>query len=808
MTPNYTTEDRLLYLTTPLGPDVLLLSGFNGKEAISELFQFELEILADNRVSVPFDQLLGQRIGFGINVLPNDACVQRDFDGICIRLTQGGRDQNLTRYSMTVAPKFWLLTQSFQSRIFQQKSVPDILKIVLTGLDVDYLIQGTFEPRDYCVQYQESDFHFASRLMEEEGIFYFFNFTSGNHKLVLANTPSSHPEIDDSSTLIYEELSGGLRAEERIASWEKAQDLRSGKYTLWDHCFELPHKHLEAQSTVIDSVPMGTVTHKLKVAGNDGLEIFEHPGLFAQRFDGVDKAGSPQPPEIQKIFTDNQRTVGIRMQQSEQPMLLVKGVGNCRQMSAGHKFTLTRHFNADGLYVLVSVTHSAEEGDFRTSSNSAASHYGNHFTCIPFGLAYAPSRKTPRPFIRGCQTAVVVGPSGEEIFTDKYGRVKVQFHWDRMGQYDGDSSCWIRVGTSWAGKQWGAISIPRIGHEVIVDFLEGDPDQPIITGSVYNADMMPSYTLPDNKTRSGVKSRSSIGGGGFNEIRFEDKKGSEQVFVYGQKDADIRFLNDRREWIGRDRHLIVTRDKYEQVQSDTHITIGRDHLESIGRDRNVAVSGKEAISIGSSQSLNVTGNLNEQIGGNHGEQTTGSYYLQAQTIVLEAQTGLTLSVGGNFITLSPAGIMITGSPLVLINSGGAAIPGVPGMLVSPASPTAPAVADDATFGGAQTYTQDGSPPSPAAGTSGPSSSSSASTAPRHDPNDPGNQDKKHYIAIQLFDEQNLPVAGEPYEIVLPDGSTIASGTTDDKGQARVDNIDAGQCRVRFPKRDQTVVKPK
>jgi type VI secretion system secreted protein VgrG len=800
MTPNYKTSGRFLYLNTPLGQDTLMLSGFSGTESISELFRFELEILADNTTTVPFDQLLGQRASFGVNVLSDDSGAERDFDGVCIRFTQGGRDQNLTRYSMTVVPRFWLLTQSFQSRIFQQTSVPDILKKVLTGLDVEYNIQGTFQPRDYCVQYQESDFHFASRLMEEEGIFYFFEFTPGNHKLILANTSSSHPEIADQSTLIYEELSGGSRTEERIASWTKEQDLRSGKYTLWDHCFELPHKHLEAQSIVVDSVTVGTVSHKLKVAGNDELETFEHPGLYAQRFDGVDKSGGDQQAEIQKIFDDNKRTVNIRMEQAELPMLLLRGAGNCRQMVAGHKFTLTRHFDGDGPYVILAVTHSAEEGDFRSDPNSVEAHYGNHFSCIPFALAFAPQRKTPRPFIRGCQTAVVVGPAGEEIFTDKYGRVKVQFHWDRQGQYNADSSCWVRVGTTWAGKQWGAISIPRIGHEVIVDFLEGDPDQPIVTGSVYNSDMMPSYTLPDNKTRSGVKSRSSIGGGGFNEIRFEDKKGSEQVFIHGEKDADIRIKNDCREWIGNDRHLIVKRDKYEEVDSDSHITTNRDHLEQIGRDRFVQVSGKESVTVGGSQSLKVTGDVAEAFSGNHSEQTTGNYYLHAQNIVLEADVGLTICVGGNFVTIAPEGVTISGT-MVLINSGGMAIPGVPGMAVPPTSPGTAAVADDATFGGAQTYTSDGSPASTPLGSSGGSSSS----APRHDPNDPANQDKKHFIAIELRDDEGHPVPGEPYEIVLPDGTTIASGSTDEKGKARVDGIDPGTCKVRFPRIDQSAL---
>jgi type VI secretion system secreted protein VgrG len=673
MTPNYITGNRFLYLSTPLGPDTILLSGFSGTESISELFRFELELLADNRINISFDQLLGQSVAFGINVLPNDAAYQRDFDGICMRVSQGGRDQNFTRYTMTVVPRFWLLTQNFQSRIFQHISVPDILKSVLSGLDVEYHLQGSFQPRDYCVQYQESDFHFASRLMEEEGIFYFFEFSAGSHKLVLANAPSFHPDIDYDSTLIYEELSGGVRSEERISSWQKFQDLRTGKYTLWDHSFELPHKHLEAQSTVVDSVPVGTVTHKLKVGGNENLEIYEHPGLYAQRFDGVDKAGSPQPSEVQKIFDDNKRTVGIRMQQAENPMLLIEGSSNCRQLTAGHKFSLSRHFNADGLYVVVSLTHSAEEGDFRTDPNSVEAHYGNHFTSIPFGLAFRPIRKTPRPFIRGCQTAVVVGPAGEEIFTDLYGRVKVQFHWDRQGQYDSNSSCWIRVGTSWAGRKWGWIAIPRIGQEVVVDFLEGDPDQPLITNSVYNADTMPPYGLPDHKTVSTWKSRSTLQGvpSNYNELRYEDKIGVEQVYFHAERDKDERTKQESREWVGANRHMIVVEDQKELVNGDKHsevkgelhievvkdthmhheakllehieddhertvdgddyvkigkstnIQIGKDHKESIDGDMSHAVTGDRKESVGGSFSFAITGDHKSSVDGGHDHSVTG-----------------------------------------------------------------------------------------------------------------------------------------------------------------------------------------
>jgi type VI secretion system secreted protein VgrG len=673
MTPNYSTGNRFLYLTTPLGQDTILLSGFSGTESISELFRFELELLADNRLFIPFDQLLGQAVSFGVNVLPNDAAYQRDFSGVCIRVSQGGRDQNFTRYTLTVVPRFWLLTQNFQSRIFQHISVPDILKQVLSGLDVEYHLQGGFEERDYCVQYQESDFHFAARLMEEEGIFYFFDFTPGSHKLILANAPAYHPEIKFDSTLIYEELSGGVRTEERISSWQKFQDLRSGKYTLWDHCFELPHKHLESQTTVIDSVPVGTVTHKMKVGGNEDLEIYEHPGLYAQRFDGIDRGGSPQAGEVQKIFVDNKRTVGIRMQQAENPMLLIEGSSNCRQLAGGHRFALTRHFNADGVYVIVSITHSAEEGDFRTDPNSVETHYGNHFSCIPFGLPFRPARKTPRPFIRGCQTAVVVGPAGEEIFTDQYGRVKVQFHWDRQGQYDANSSCWIRVGTAWAGRNWGWITTPRIGQEVIVDFLEGDPDQPIITNSVYNADMMPPYILPEHKTVSTWKSRSTLQGtpANYNELRYEDRIGQEQLYLHAERDKDERTKKESREWVGASRHMIVVEDQKELVDADKHqeikgelhvevvkdthmhhkakllehidddhertidgddyvkiakstnIKIGKDHKEAIDGDMSLTVKGDRKESVEGSFSCAITGDSKSSVEGGQDLSVTG-----------------------------------------------------------------------------------------------------------------------------------------------------------------------------------------
>src|SRR5215471_6200579 len=449
---NYKQFQRPLAVQTPLGPDRLLLVGLRGQEAVSSLFRFELDCLAPNEENVPFDALLGQKVTIAIGWEKEKI---RYISGIVSRLSQGARDQTFTAYQLEVVPQFWLLTRRTQSRIFQYLSVPDVLKQVFAGLDVTLEIQGTFEQREYCTQYRESDFAFASRLMEDEGIYYFFKHTSSGHTLVLANTPQSHPRLSP-ETVIYDELTGGNRPEERIFVWKRSQELRPGKTTLWDHCFELPGQHLEAEKTIIETVQAGTVSHKFKTGANDKLELYDFPGGYAARFDGVDRGGAAKSAGgVNKIFEDNRRTVDIRMQQEAAHGLHIRGFSNCPQMTSGNRFTLERHFNADGAYVLTHVEHEASmEGDYR-SGGKIKVEYKNSFTCIPLALPYRPPRVTEIPRVYGAQTAVVTGPAGEEIFTDKYGRIKVQLPWDRQGKLDGNTSCWVRVATPWAGKQWG-----------------------------------------------------------------------------------------------------------------------------------------------------------------------------------------------------------------------------------------------------------------------------------------------------------------------------------------------------------------
>ncbi|MBK9374935.1 MAG: type VI secretion system tip protein VgrG [Holophagales bacterium] len=557
----YKHQDRKLRVNTPLGPDELLLTGFWGTEEISTLFGYRLEMLAENKTKVAFDAILGQKVTVCLALEDGS---ETYLNGLCVRFAQGGRNEIFTEYEAELVPDVWRLTRRTESRIFQRMTVPEILKKVFAGYTVDWRITGKYEPRDYCVQYRETDFNFGARLMEEEGIYFYFRHSDGDHEMVASDDSMDHPDLAGENKFIYEEVEGGVRDENRIWAWMKRQEIRPGKSLLWDRCFELPHKHLEAEALIMASVPVGKETHKLKVKGVDEMEVYDFPGEYAQRFDGVNKGGGEQAAELEKIFHDNERTVGIRMDEETTSAVVIRARSNVKHLVPGYQFTLQRHFNADGEYLLTSVKHAATCGAGYRSGEEEALTYENEATCIPAAMPYRPRRTTPKPVVQGSQSAIVVGPKGEEIHTDKYGRVKVQFHWDREGKNDEDSSCWLRVGQLAAGRRWGASYWPRIGQEVIVDFFEGDPDQPIIVGTVYNAEQMPPYLGqgPDGKHKndnkvSGFKSNTTKGGQGFNELRFDDTKDREQVFLHAEKNMDTRVKSSSMESVGSAKHVTV-----------------------------------------------------------------------------------------------------------------------------------------------------------------------------------------------------------------------------------------------------------
>ncbi|HUF05718.1 MAG TPA: type VI secretion system tip protein TssI/VgrG [Aridibacter sp.] len=670
-------EERLMKVFTPLGEDYLLINKFTAKEAVSELFEYELELLheeeeGEDRSPTDVDptQILGK--GVAVSIQQQDG-TQRIFSGMVSSFSRGHRRTRFTYYFAKIVPHVWMLTQNIQSKIFQHKSVPEILRDVLSGFEVKYEIQGTFDARNYCVQYRESDFDFISRLMEEEGLYYYFEHLDAKHTMIIANTPQSHVDLPSKQTVKYGIESGDdYEFEPSISDLWIDTRLQTGKVTMWDYNFQEANNKLQRQQPSM-----------FTVGDNRQLELYDYPGGYARKYDGIDSGGGEDPRSLWQIHDDSQRTVENAMDSLDCGYRVLTGTSDCSSFTAGHKFSLVEHpddsLNCD--YMLTSVTHEAEQNPSYISEEGVDEPYTNSFTCIKQGQGtpkYVPPRKTERPVIPGTQTAMVVGPGGEEIFTDKYGRIKVQFHWDRYGQVDASSSCWVRVAQAWAGNRWGAMFIPRIGMEVIVHFIDGDPDQPIVTGCVYNPLAMPAYTLPDEKSKSGIKSDSTVGGRGFNEFRFEDLAGEEQIFVHAQKNLDVRVKNDAKEIVMNDRHLIVENNQLEDVTRDKHL--------KVGGDRNEDVTGTASLS---AQEIQQKARQNFAV-----EATQGVHIKGTMSNVIESSASVTIKCGGSSISLSPASISIT-APMVNINSGGAAGSGAG---CNPGVPNEAQEADDANAG--------------------------------------------------------------------------------------------------------------
>ncbi|HEV8432908.1 MAG TPA: type VI secretion system tip protein VgrG, partial [Thermoanaerobaculia bacterium] len=529
--------EQLISISTPLGADKLLLRSLRGEERISGLFHFFLEMQSEEK-ALDFSQVVGKSATVSMKL--GDGTT-RYVNGIVGRFVQAGSDARFTTYYAELHPWLWLMTMSADCRIYQNKSVKDIVTGLFTELGfTDYKdsTTGTYDALDYCVQYNETAFAFISRLLESAGIFYFFTHADGKHTLVLGDDSSAFADCAGAATVDYGGL--GRWEQQNIVSGCTVEEMViAGQYAVDDFGFETPSTDL-----------MGSSDSTVATNGSK-RRIYEYPGGFTKKdaAEGVSK---------------------LRLEEREAPQKALRGESFTPAFTAGGKTTLQKHYRDDvnAAYVLLRVSHSA-----------TIDVYTNSFEAFPATLAWRPPRVTRKPVIPGTQTAIVVGKSGEEIWTDQYGRIKVQFHWDQKGTNDENSSCWIRVAHGWAGKSWGQMFLPRIGQEVVVSFLEGDPDRPLVTGSVYNAEQTVPYTLPDEQTKSTIKSNVSKGGGGFNEIRFEDKKDSEEIFVQAQKDANVVIKNNETRKVGFD-----TKDKGNQtidIYQDRTVTLdqGNDKLE-------------------------------------------------------------------------------------------------------------------------------------------------------------------------------------------------------------------------------------
>lgn len=686
-----TQTNRKLAIGTPLGDDVLLLKSFHGSEQLGRLFQFEVDLRSEDH-NIPFDDIVGENVTVRLE-LPTEET--RYFNGHICRFVQTSPRSELACYKATIVPWLWFLTRTADCRIFQAMTVPDIIQAIFAmhGFsDVEVNYSGTHRTWDYCVQYRETDFNFVSRLMEQEGIYYFFKHENGKHTLMLVDAPSAHQPFAGYETLLYRPEGQKGADIGDINEWTAEKNVQAGLYALTDFDFEKPKKSL----LVKKNIPRGH-THS-------EYEVFDFPGEYAEYADGETYA-QMRIEELHaqhEVFTGRARAAGL---------------------APGFTFTMDEHPRDDQNceYLITGVNYDIRGDDYEASrrNGDTETSFDCTLTAIPAAQHFRPARLTPKPVIQGPQTAIVVGPSGEEIYTDKYGRVKVQFPWDRYNKADENSSCWVRVSQAWAGKGWGAINIPRIGQEVIVEFLEGDPDEPIITGRVYNAVAKVPYELPAKKTVTTFKFNSSTGGGGFNELRFEDEKGKEQIFLHAEKNQDVRVKSDCFEYIGNERHLIVYKDQLEQVEKDKHSVVKGDELDKVDGDKHLQVGGSQLEKItgdyhreivgerkekvGGDAHLKVTGAINEESGGKISIKAGGDIHSKAasnyamdagqavhikagMTLILEAGLQISLKVGGNFVDIGPAGVSISGT-MVMINSGGSAGSG------GGSSPTAPAAPD-------------------------------------------------------------------------------------------------------------------
>jgi type VI secretion system secreted protein VgrG len=630
--PEATGKNRPVAIATPLGEDEVVINAMRGTERVSELFRFEVSLLSEN-FEIELDDLLGENVTIRIGDEDDNT---RYFNGYVTSFTQfpGRKDvDSFAHYQIVMSPWLWFLTRTSDCRIFQEKTVPDIIKEVMSGHGFDEVDDKLTEPYrtwEYCVQYRETDYNFVSRLMEQEGIYYYFTHEDGAHKMVLADAPSCHTALPHSD-VTYETVADGKEtSESRITDWRLTRQVRSGKFATKSFDFEVPNKDLEVQSESPGKY------------SQSGFAVYDYLGDYVQSSDG-------------------QRYANVRMEEIGHQYELAQGAGNAPGFTSGAKFTLTGFPREDQNreYLILGVDHRIRLDDYE-SGGAGIFSYENSFNVMDATTQFRAPQVTPKPEIRGPQTAIVAGQS-EEIDTDEHGRVKVKFHWDRYAKDDGSSSCWIRVSQSLAGKGWGWMILPRVGQEVIVEYLEGDPDRPIITGRVYNGENPPPYELPANKTMSGVKTNSSVGGGGFNEIRFEDKKGDEQMFIHAQKNQDIRVLGRRFETVVEDRHLVVEMDKFEEVKQNRNEEVALEHKEKIGKDRHVKVEGKEALEIGDDRSLKVGGNMGQETGKDHSLVVKKKLYIKASEICLEADQNITLKIGPSSIAMNMQGVKIEGT---------------------------------------------------------------------------------------------------------------------------------------------------
>ncbi|SFV04705.1 type VI secretion system Vgr family protein [Pseudoduganella namucuonensis] len=664
-----TQANREVAVTSKLGADVLLFDRMSGHEQLGRLSEYRVQLLSTKH-DVKIADVLGKPMGVHVNLASGEV---RHFNGIVTRFACTGWREGFASYEATVHPWLWLLTRASNCRIFQEKSVVDIVKAVcadssyggMIDLDVSAL-SGTYAALGYCVQYRETDYNFVCRLLEGAGIYFYFKHDETKHTMVLADSYSAHAACPGYAKVVFSGEDGRrIVDQEAMHGWAAGGEIQASSYVLNDFDFE----------KVAASTSGGLVVNSAIAAAFDqqSYEMYDYPGLYVEAAAGKDLARA-------------------RMESLHGQCEEITADTNARGLFPGGLFALTGHPRDDQNreFLVTAAQYEIAGNDYLSGSAGEPFDFRCNFRAIGKEHSYRAPRIMVKPVVQGPQTAMVVGKSGEEIWTDKYGRIKVQFHWEREGKENETSSCWVRVQQTWAGKGWGSVFIPRIGMEVVVSFLEGDPDRPLVTGCVYNGDSMPPYALPGEQTKSTIKTNTSKGGGGYNEIRFEDKKDSEEIYVQAEKDYNrvvknndtlkvgfekkdkgdqtIAIKNDRSLDVGHDHKEHVVNDHTVTIDHDQIVTITNDQTENVKHDQSLKVDNNQTLEIGVDRKLDVGGDQTTAIKGDHKVTVTGDQKVKSsKTIVIEASTSIELKVGGSSIKIEAAKITVK-SPEVMVQS--------------------------------------------------------------------------------------------------------------------------------------------
>jgi type VI secretion system secreted protein VgrG len=661
-------QNRSVQLETPLGLDALLPERIDIVEGLGRPFQWTLDLLSEHG-ELNGDKILGKDVTLAFKLRQNGAT--RYFHGYVTEFAQTGYRQRVHEYRAIVRPWLWFLTRAANCRIFQEKTIPQIFEAVVKAYGfTDYRLNlsGNHRAWSYCVQYRETDFNFVSRLLEQEGIYYYFEHSEGRHVLVLCDDSTTAATMPDYQRVPFfpDDGAGLATPGDHFSGWSVTRSVQPGIYTTSDYNFETPSTSLLAKQEA---------QHKHARAS---FEMFDYPSV------GTDLNGG-----------DTSQAARLRLQELQAQYLTARGHGDVAGLAPGFRFGLTEHPRRDvnTEYLVTSMTLSVRPEAVVGGGNPLGNDVSVSIEATEARTPYRPPRLTPKPVVQGAQSALVTGKSGAEIDTDKYGRVHVHFPWDRDGKHDQTSSCWVRVAQAAAGKNWGAIHIPRIGEEVLVSFLEGDPDRPIITGRVYNADFMPPYALPDNATQSGFKSHSSQDGSAenFNELRFEDKKGAEEIYLHAEKDLTIMVEHDRSKTVQNDETVDIKHDRKSTIGNNEQCKVAQDHETTIGNEEKRAVTKNRTTTVGSSDKLTVSEDATTDIGKKlvvtAGQQITlqtgASSLVMKSDGTIEIQ-GVTIKINGNQSISQQAGqsaevkamqVSVSGTMLELKGSAKAALEG-------------------------------------------------------------------------------------------------------------------------------------